>query len=70
MMSGGLTAQKAFFNSFLSTKSIAEVIDETASKEASLLPGDITVSLSKKNCPFVGKAFLTSIYIMRVMCLF
>ena len=54
---GGLTQQKAFLNSLFSTPSIAVIIEPTASFVASLLPGETTVSPSRKYKPFVGKEF-------------
>ena len=59
MMTGRSDRTKAFFNFLSLTKSIAEIIEETASYDASLLPGEIIVSPSKKNWPFDGKAFFT-----------
>ena len=40
-------------------ESIAAIIEPTASKVASLLPGETTVSPSKNTKPFSGKAFST-----------
>ena len=57
---GGLTAQNALLNFIFSTPSIAEIIDPTASFVASLLPGEIIVSPSRKLNPELGKDFLTS----------
>ena len=39
---------------------MAVIIEPTASDEASLLPGDIIVSQSKKNNPFFGNDFSPS----------
>ena len=47
-------------NSLFSTPSIAAIIEPTASKVASLLPGETTVSPSKNTKPFCGKAFSTA----------
>ena len=55
-LSQSLNKEKAdlekFLNSFSFTPSIAAIIDPTASIVASLLPGDTTVSPSKKLKPF------------------
>ena len=56
---GGRTLQNAFLNSFFSTPSIAEIIDPTASKVASLLPGEMIVSPSSEEKPFFGKELFT-----------
>ena len=52
-----------------STPSIAVIIEPTASKVASLLPGDTTVSPSKKVNPSFGKVFsIASIYLDECVC--
>ena len=56
-------AQKAFLKSLFWTPSIAVIIEPTASLVASLLPGETTVSPSRKAKPFSGNDLLTrSIY--------
>ena len=54
---GGRVTQWAALNSLFSIPSIAVIIEPTASKVASLLPGETTVSPSKKANPFLGKTF-------------
>ena len=57
MVTGGLTGQNAFLKSFFSTPSIAEIIDPTASNVAFLLPGEIIVSPSSEEKPFLERNF-------------
>ena len=58
---GGRTPQNAFLNSLFSTPSIAVIIDPTASKVASLLPGEIIVSPSSEENLFLEKNFLLNL---------
>ena len=48
---------------------MAVIIEPTASLVASLLPGETTVSPSRKAKPFSGNDLLTKIYIFRRMCI-
>ena len=54
---GGLTTQNALVNFLFCIPSIAFIVEPAASNTASLLPGDTTVSPSRKFIPFFGKEF-------------
>ena len=56
---GGRTEQKAFLNSLFCTPSIAATIEPAASNVAFLLPGEIIVSPSKEEKPFIGNELFT-----------
>ena len=59
MMSRRSNTTKCISKFFFSTPSIAVIIDPTASKVASLLPGEMIVSPSSEEKPFFGKELFT-----------